>query len=1366
MESSYGNKVSNIVSIFCAKDEAINNISTDIMAINSNELSAIATASFPGMEHGRSYIDKEEIELPDSAYSVDVIVKFDTACSRNMSGHRDRIIPDTMVVRDVSIKGFNGSVSTPSAIGTNEDNKLEYFVQSMPRNLALLCAQDYVSDGAAVLFPNDGKVIRMTPNEREALKDYIAAFPTIKRLIVRNRTYEVDSESSDSSFTAEIENAYSGTATRYFNSKVHISNSQERVLATLLTGLSFNDIYTMVKHNNIDGLPRDLTIQALNKFEHNYGRTPDVLQLATPNLAGNTKGYMAPPVPVTYVGQRVEADYFETEFNEEVVIDKVNKEGLITKQTHVKKLASHGNALACFVAVDVYSGKVHGRLVPNMKDAIDHVKYVVESYHRDGHKIEIFAADQGVLSKSMFKVMTPAVDAYLIKKSIDAEISEPYTHNNGTCHIERVIRTVQELMRFAMLYVMNNPNFASFGFTKKQILKCWGNIFLWAINLINLKPCIQVPSKTKYEVYHNVKPDLRALRILPIFCSLYVLRRSANKELNSTREFWQKGLYVGPSIETPGAINAIVLTRGQVKVITTTAIKGISDGGSINPYAIVDKALPSLLQEHDIPIKDDLHHTQHDTDLLVNSSSVSTVSDLLDSAVERPAASDSISSFPPTIIPVSDDHVRRKKSKSKTTKVRFASTVPHDTTVSSSKENVKVRGNLAERDAEKYKSMVSNWKSRSERMKTRYNSEVANHSSSFQHNVSDRTEIVQSVKVNSIRKKQPIKELSKKELIENCCLVDWTTHNEESYYLSLVTNTYIVISDVRSSREETTINCNRHEPHEEAVKEEDSYRAVTENIPKNFTAALHDPLWGEPARVEFDTIVVDTKAVVEIDRQIARAHIENGAEVLRIIPVYEEKIKNGQLVRKVRLVADGRFHTKHGQTYSPPPSREELFILLHIFAACDMDYYFIDEVRAFLNAKKRDNIITLAKFSGDPKYYEIVNALYGMKTASADYQNVVMERLLSLGFKRLSMCNCIYAWYSEGNTVLVYDYVDDFVFGGNSTEVTFRKLSEFRAIVKTTEPELNGPRLLGMEITRCKEKRIVMLTMLGRINDLGKHYPEAIEKKRNVPMPKSGYLIKDYELDSLPPNRSALLDKAGIERYMSIVGCLIWIQGVRMDIIFAVLYLSWFTKKPRKHHLAMSEYCIGYLYNTKEYPLVLGGAAEIRITGYTDASLATGPNSRSITGQIIKLNENAGAIHAKAKAGHQVLLSSFEAELDGTSNMMKSISRVSNTFDEMELSKIISVLRPNLAYSDNEAMLKFVRGEGVAKGVRHMEMRMWYVRDEYAKGNTTLDWMQGGSIPTDKLTKLGTAEEHQVFCRNILGHNLLDEEHLSSMYNK
>ena len=49
----------------------------------------------------------------------------------------------------------------------------------------------------------------------------------------------------------------------------------------------------MVKNNNIDGLPRDLTLKELNRFKHNYGRTPDVLQLAFPNLAGNHKGYIS-----------------------------------------------------------------------------------------------------------------------------------------------------------------------------------------------------------------------------------------------------------------------------------------------------------------------------------------------------------------------------------------------------------------------------------------------------------------------------------------------------------------------------------------------------------------------------------------------------------------------------------------------------------------------------------------------------------------------------------------------------------------------------------------------------------------------------------------------------------------------------------------------------------------------------------------------------------------------------------------------------------------------------------------------------------------------------------------------------------------
>lgn len=65
-------------------------------------------------------------------------------------------------------------------------------------------------------------------------------------------------------------------------------------------------------------------------------------------------------------------------------------------------------------------------------------------------------------------------------------------------------------------------------------------------------------------------------------------------------------------------------------------------------------------------------------------------------------------------------------------------------------------------------------------------------------------------------------------------------------------------------------------------------------------------------------------------------------------------------------------------------------------------------------------------------------------------------------------------------------------------------------------------------------------------------------------------------------------------------------------------------------------------------------------------------------------------------------------------------------------------------------MINFVKGEGVAKGVRHMELRMWYTREEYSKGIINLDYMAGDKIPTDKLTKLGTIAEQKCFSFDII----------------
>eukprot|EP01038_Epipyxis_sp_PR26KG_P017714 gene17714-24679_t len=197
----------------------------------------------------------------------------------------------------------------------------------------------------------------------------------------------------------------------------------------------------------------------------------------------------------------------------------------------------------------------------------------------------------------MFKVSTSSeVKEYLLNltPSINCESGEAHHHNNhnnnGTPDIiERVIRTIKELTRFAMLYILNNPNFSSYGFTKIEILKTWGEIFNWALIIVNLKPSFSDPTKTKYEVYHNVKPDLRAIRLLPIFASVNVEKHTPNVLLNSIRNHWQNTLYIGPSLDTPGAIRALIKTNKTIRIVVTTKIKAITDGGDQATYDIINR---------------------------------------------------------------------------------------------------------------------------------------------------------------------------------------------------------------------------------------------------------------------------------------------------------------------------------------------------------------------------------------------------------------------------------------------------------------------------------------------------------------------------------------------------------------------------------------------------------------------------------------------------------------------------------------------------------------------------------------------------------------------------------------------------------
>ena len=104
--------------------------------------------------------------------------------------------------------------------------------------------------------------------------------------------------------------------------------------------------------------------------------------------------------------------------------------------------------------------------------------------------------------------------------------------------------------------------------------------------------------------------------------------------------------------------------------------------------------------------------------------------------------------------------------------------------------------------------------------------------------------------------------------------------------------------------------------------------------------------------------------------------------------------------------------------------------------------------------------------------------------------------------------------------------MDDFIFTGNTNNFIMQNIHQFRQHASTTEPEVNPPLLLGLEIHRDKPRNIVSITMKSRIRDLAALFPEAIRKPRSVPMPPTGYIVDPEDLDALPPAQSRFLNPA------------------------------------------------------------------------------------------------------------------------------------------------------------------------------------------------------------------------------------------------
>ncbi len=1279
------------------------------------------------------------VETSDNSDQVRVV--FDTGASSNMSGLPGRlheIFPKTDY--NIMISGYDGSKCIVDLVGLNEDSKRELYCKKMPPGLVLLSGQQYAAEGAAILYKDEGVVIQLEEEELKSLKAFVEQFTVLKKMKVNNGIYEVTTRNSHVKGETEegfmvIEEALTGRANRFFNTKVHVSNGTDRVLSMLMMGLSLEDLKLLVKHKSLSGMPPDLTERVINTFEHRHGRTPDIITLAIPVNRRNRSGLMDRPEELTKVGQRIEVDCAESDYNEERT----------EKEKKSKKLMANGGAIAFAVCVDCYSGYMISVLLTSTGDAIKFVKRFVEEYRNIGHEIKTFAADSGVVSQSKYQVFEPEVETYLRAEGIQIHRAEPSNHQMGTSTVENAIGKIKKLVNIAVTYILLNPAFQQTGFTEKQIKQLWGVLIFWATTVQNLKPCPREQDKTRYEVMNGVKPNMQNIRMLPIFSIVLIPRdgRELHNGINKTTH--RIGMYVGPTLSTTGAIRVAYLSKKKkVQITITSQFTPASDGWGLNIHQNVNRGLQTLIQlenknEHQ---DDEIIEVENDLVTTTDVDKIYTDNTTVEQEVKSTTVEQEVHIVKDNSNIVDEDDVDNESIENEDEPEPVIEDERKEEVSDHPKKNKK---KPRKRSKKEKKSKEVNEEEKPKKVKEKKKGKVKFVES---YDKTYKTTSAQSTERYKNRTKQ----------VEEALLADWITHEVVCYYLSFTDMKIYKIVEWDEIKESDSGNGNQVTQERQMkieVLEEQGFKAVTENVPRSFMMALHDPRWGEPARKEFKTLI-DSKAIVKISKELAEEILKKkGADLVILFPVYETKEKNGIWVDKVRLVGDGRTHYSAEFTYAATPSREEFLLLTHLIAAMDWPYFHVDEIRAFLNAPyKGGNKPVITKFRGDNNnYFEVLGALYGLKSSPRDYQKVVIDRLLSIGFKKLAFCACIFVYKQDDNVVFIYDFVDDFIVTGNNYECVVRKINELREKATTTDPIEDANKVLGMQLTRNKEKKVIEVTMKDKIEEVCMKWDiQNTERKRKVPMPSRGYIVREEEFEELSEEDRIELDKSEVGQYLAIVGCLVWLSGVRLDIVFSTMYLTWSTKSPKKHHLKMARYVLAYLYHTKEVPLVLGGDLSINnkveLTAYSDASLGTGPKGRSIKANMLKLGNEAGSIVAKASTSTSVYTSSFEAELDGVTSAYKTSLKILNIFKELGIEVEGGIV--NL-HNDNLAMVKFVQGEGVAKGIRHVELRMYYLREKYLEGNVILHYMEGKNLPVDQLTKIGSYNQFYKFREEVMG---------------
>ena len=372
---------------------------------------------------------------------------------------------------------------------------------------------------------------------------------------------------------------------------------------------------------------------------------------------------------------------------------------------------------------------------------------------------------------------------------------------------------------------------------------------------------------------------------------------------------------------------------------------------------------------------------------------------------------------------------------------------------------------------------------------------------------------------------------------------------------------------------------------------------------------------------------------------------------------------------------------------------------------------------------------------GFENYYDndvvlmLLKAIYGTKQAAMAFWKELLKCMESMGYKRNGADPCMYFKWTITGLVIWLSWIDDCMVWGSKTVVP-EESNKFTSRFDCDDVgEVNE--YVGCKINIDRKERSITFTQPILLQSFKDEF-DLPTRKHKTPAEAGMILRKADPKDKVDSKRHTYF-RSGTGKLLHMV------RWSRPEMQNAVRELTMQGSAPTEAHIKALHRAMRYSVETPKRGWKLkpertwngkDKTFKFRIKGKSDSDYAKCPvTRRSVSGYATFLENTP--ITVKSAMQKIVALSVTEAEMVSGVQCAQDMLYIKRVLECMEL----QVELPMKLYMDNSGAVDLVNNWSAGGRTRHMETRIFFLRDLKEAGIIEVEWTKGDQNPVDMFTK-------------------------------